>query len=110
MSRLPAQPLHGEDATPLTPSASRPGVNVCRHVNGFDEVSASLLQFLPVEVAFLDASVLYPAPLRVLLLELAVSHLYRARWSARVHEEWTRALLRSRPCEHEWFGEDAKIT
>ena len=51
---------------------------------------------MPVEVAFLDASVLYPAPLRDLLLELAVSNLYRAKWSARVHDEWTRALLRSR--------------
>lgn len=50
-----------------------------------------------VEVAFLDASVLYPAPLRDLLLELAVSGLYRAKWSGRVHDEWTRALLRSRP-------------
>ena len=52
---------------------------------------------MPVEVAFLDASVLYPAPLRDLLLELAVSGLYRAKWSARVHDEWTRALLRNRP-------------
>ena len=52
---------------------------------------------MPVEVAFLDASVLYPAPLRDLLLELAVSNLYRAKWSARVHDEWTHALLRSRP-------------
>ena len=52
---------------------------------------------MPVEVAFLDASVLYPAPLRDLLLELAVSNLYRAKWSARVHDEWIHALLRSRP-------------
>ncbi len=48
-------------------------------------------------VAFLDASVLYPAPLRDLLLELAVSDLFRAKWSASVHEEWIRALLRNRP-------------
>lgn len=46
--------------------------------------------------AFLDASVLYPAPLRDLLLELAVSDLYRAKWSNTVHEEWINALLRSR--------------
>ena len=38
-----------------------------------------------------------PAPLRDLLLELAVSDLFRAKWSASVHEEWIRALLRSRP-------------
>jgi len=46
--------------------------------------------------AFLDASVLYPAPLRDLLLELAVSDFYRAKWSNAVHEEWIDALLRSR--------------
>ena len=46
--------------------------------------------------AFLDASVLYPAPLRDLLLELAVSDLYRAKWSNAVHEEWISALLRKR--------------
>ena len=52
---------------------------------------------MPVTVAFLDASVLYPAPLRDLLLELAVSDFYRAKWSDAVHEEWIRALLRRRP-------------
>jgi len=52
---------------------------------------------LPVSVAFLDASVLYPAPLRGLLLELAVSGFYRAKWSDAVHDEWIRALLRRRP-------------
>jgi predicted nucleic acid-binding protein len=46
--------------------------------------------------AFLDASVLYPAPLRDLLLELAVSDLYRAKWSEAVHEEWIAAVLRKR--------------
>lgn len=46
--------------------------------------------------AFLDASVLYPAPLRDLLLELAVSDLYRAKWSDAVHDEWINAVLRSR--------------
>lgn len=46
--------------------------------------------------AFLDASVLYPAPVRDLLLELAVSDLYRAKWSNAVHEEWIAALLRNR--------------
>jgi len=45
---------------------------------------------------FLDASVLYPAPLRDLLLELAVSDLYRAKWSNAVHDEWIGALLRTR--------------
>ncbi len=52
---------------------------------------------MPVAIAFLDASVLYPAPLRDLLLELAVSDLFRAKWSQTVHDEWIRALLRDRP-------------
>jgi len=48
-------------------------------------------------IAFLDASVLYPAPLRDLLLELAVSDLYHAKWSDAVHEEWITAVLENRP-------------
>lgn len=47
--------------------------------------------------AFLDASVLYPAPLRDLLLELAVADLYRAKWSDAVHDEWIAAVLKNRP-------------
>ncbi len=47
--------------------------------------------------AILDACVLYPAPLRDLLLELARTGLYRARWTARIHEEWMAAVRRSRP-------------
>lgn len=47
--------------------------------------------------AIYDASVLYPAPLRDLLLHLALTDLFRARWTARIHREWTEALLRDRP-------------
>jgi hypothetical protein len=46
--------------------------------------------------AFLDASVLYSAPIRDFLMHLAVRGLYRARWSDRVHDEWIAALLRHR--------------
>ncbi len=45
---------------------------------------------------FLDATVLYSAPLRDLLLELAVADLYRAKWSDAVLEEWINALLKQR--------------
>lgn len=44
-----------------------------------------------------DACVLYPAPLRDLLMHLALSDLYRARWSDMIHDEWTRNVLASRP-------------
>ena len=47
--------------------------------------------------AFLDASVLYPVSLRNLLMRLTLGGLYQARWSAHVHEEWIRAVLRNRP-------------
>jgi hypothetical protein len=48
-------------------------------------------------IAFLDASVLYPASVRNILLRLAVANLYVPRWSARVQDEWITALLRNRP-------------
>jgi DNA-binding IclR family transcriptional regulator len=44
-----------------------------------------------------DACVLYPAPLRDLLMHLALSDLYQARWSELIHDEWTRNVLASRP-------------
>ena len=44
-----------------------------------------------------DACVLYPAPLRDLLMHLALSDLYRARWSDTIHDEWTRNVLTNRP-------------
>ena len=46
--------------------------------------------------AVYDACVLYPAPLRDLLLQLALTGLFRARWSDEIHEEWIRNLLENR--------------
>ncbi|MFM1899740.1 MAG: hypothetical protein RLZZ216_316 [Cyanobacteriota bacterium] len=43
-----------------------------------------------------DSCVLYPAPLRDLLMRLALTDLYRARWSDQIHEEWITAVLRNR--------------
>jgi predicted nucleic acid-binding protein len=45
----------------------------------------------------LDACVLYPAPLRDLLLELSAAGLFRARWTNAIHDEWMTALLKRRP-------------
>lgn len=44
-----------------------------------------------------DACVLYPAPLRDFLMELAVTDLFRARWSEDIHTEWIRNVLANRP-------------
>lgn len=51
---------------------------------------------MPNFVAIYDACVLHPAPLRDLLMHLAVSGLYRARWTDRIHEEWIRSVLERR--------------
>ncbi|MFK3796290.1 PIN domain-containing protein [Pseudomonas sp. NPDC088444] len=47
--------------------------------------------------ALLDANVLYPAPLRDLLLRVALTGIYRARWTIDIHDEWKRNLLKNRP-------------
>ena len=44
-----------------------------------------------------DACVMYPAPLRSLLMYLALSGQFRARWSEAIHDEWIRNLLKNRP-------------
>ena len=45
----------------------------------------------------LDACVLYPAPVRDLLLTLAGSRLYQPLWSKEIQNEWKRNLLANRP-------------
>ncbi len=47
--------------------------------------------------AFFDANVLYPSGLRNFLMHLALTGISRAHWSAAVHEEWIRNLLKNRP-------------
>lgn len=46
--------------------------------------------------AIYDACVLYPAPLRDFLMWLALSGRFRARWTAEIHAEWKRNLLKNR--------------
>ena len=53
-------------------------------------------------VAILDANVLYSPSLRHLLIWLAVTEAFDARWTEAIQDEWTRSLLRDQP------GLDAK--
>lgn len=43
--------------------------------------------------ALLDANVLYPAPLRDILIEVAAKGIYRGRWTQSIHDEWIENLL-----------------
>lgn len=40
---------------------------------------------------------LYPAPLRDLLMHLALTDLFRAKWTDAIHDEWIRNVLKYRP-------------
>lgn len=44
-----------------------------------------------------DACVLYPAPLRDFLMWLALTDLFKARWTNEIHDEWMRNVLLNRP-------------
>ncbi len=48
-------------------------------------------------VALFDACVFYPAQLRDLLLRVACSEAFKARWTDQIHDEWIGSLLRDRP-------------
>lgn len=48
-------------------------------------------------IAVYDSCVLYPAPLRDLLMYLALTDLFRAKWTSTIHEEWMRNVLIDRP-------------
>jgi hypothetical protein len=47
--------------------------------------------------ALLDANALYTAPVRDLLLSLAVAGLYSARWTSQIQNEWVTRLSQNRP-------------
>jgi hypothetical protein len=47
--------------------------------------------------AFFDANVFFGARLRSIVMELAQTGLFRARWSEDVHREWMQAVVERRP-------------
>ena len=48
-------------------------------------------------IAVYDACVLYPVPLRDLLMQLALTDLFRAKWTDEIHDEWIKNVLKDRP-------------
>jgi predicted nucleic acid-binding protein len=60
--------------------------------------------------AVYDACVLYPAPLRDLLIQLATIGEFRAKWSDDIHDEWTRSVLRDNPkCTSEQLARTRRL-
>ncbi len=54
--------------------------------------------FSPSElIAAYDSCVLYPAPLRDLLMHLALTDLFQAKWTDTIHQEWMKNVLANRP-------------
>lgn len=53
--------------------------------------------YAPRFIAILDACVIYPAPIRDILLNLADLEIYAPKWSEIIQEEWVRNLLKNRP-------------
>lgn len=51
----------------------------------------------PRLIAVLDACVLYPVPIRDLLLSLAAAGLFKPKWSGLIQDEWRRNVLLNRP-------------
>lgn len=47
-------------------------------------------------IVIYDSCVLYPAPLRDLLMRLALTDLYQAKWTKDIHHEWIHNLLKNR--------------
>ena len=47
--------------------------------------------------AVFDACVLYPAPLRDLLMSVAMTDQFRAKWTREIQDEWSRNVIKDRP-------------
>jgi hypothetical protein len=46
--------------------------------------------------ALYDACVLYPAPIRDILMQVTLTDLIRVRWTGKIYEEWISNLLENR--------------
>src|SRR5579883_1598857 len=76
------------------PSAARPSTNWPRRPRNSAWGTERMNSHFTVVY---DACVLYPAPLRDLLMRLALTDVFRARWSNQIHDEWIESILKDRP-------------
>lgn len=49
------------------------------------------------QIIIYDSCVFYSFTLRSLFVQLAITGLFRAKWSEEIHQEWISSLLRDRP-------------
>jgi hypothetical protein len=70
-----------------------------RYRTGFRFGNGPVLAWLLIVAftALYDACVLYPAPVRDVLMHLALADIYHARWTNAIQEEWIRSVLKNRP-------------
>lgn len=52
---------------------------------------------MPRITAILDANILFSPTLRDLFIEMSCNHLFHARWTDKIHDEWMRAVVKQRP-------------
>ena len=52
---------------------------------------------MAIYTALFDANVLYSMPVTDVVMELASTRLFRARWSESIHQEWIGNLVKNRP-------------
>ncbi len=50
-----------------------------------------------IETALFDANIFYSAVLRDLILQLAVTDIFRGKWTEDIHNEWIEAVLKNQP-------------
>lgn len=49
------------------------------------------------QIVVYDSCIFYSFTLRNLFIQLAMTDLFRAKWSEEIHQEWMSSLLRDRP-------------
>ncbi|MBC6428238.1 MAG: PIN domain-containing protein [Cellvibrionales bacterium] len=91
--QLTAQELAAEAKNLVVDIAAKQKETAAEHAKAFDEFKKAN----DAPNVLLDANVLYSAPLRDALLELAVTDLFKAKWTTDIHCEWINALLRNEP-------------